>query len=614
MNKPIIITLTAAALLVLAGCAKEPGLADSGDITIEASVGAMTKVSYDGDKTAFTAGDKISVYAWLGSADAVPDKRVVDGVVNKLESSGSWKPEKQMLWKGVDEKHYFLGVFPARSIASFTADEFVLDPDDYTASDLLIATNLEGVSSKGGAVKLNFDHAMAKLVVNLKFRNQWDATPDVSSVTVSAKTAATVNYLTTAVTATGDASVVGLAAAASAPTGYELSYRCLAIPQEGVRKVTITIDNKNYNFISDSDIPLRSGEITTLCLNVGLDNIGLGSLTVTDWTAGTVFPDGDAEVPEDVLEDIWTYKHLREVYLSRFDINQDGILSQKEADAVTVMDISSAGLTQSLLGLWHFPNLTYLDCSDNDLGPVLRVNMNPKLEYLDCRHNNDIDHIWIAPGQVIKEMYLPKPDNPPISLKVNGQYAIVQEISKSFSFEASLNPEMTAESITWVSNLPGFDNVVHSLQGLTDNLSFDKAADIGDLESGKLYKMYVETPDGSRSNVVRFGVFGKDPIIYFEKPFREIGIQIEERMLFSVFFYPGEGESGTPSIKTIGEGCNRSFNSGVKIQEDEAIHWSKPGQKRVIVYFEKNGKKTSDTLSVNVETHIIEFEEHVGLE
>ena len=60
----------------------------------------------------------------------------------------------------------------------------------------------------------------------------------------------------------------------------------------------------------------------------------------------------------------------------------------------------------------------------------------------------------------------------------------------------------------------------------------------------------------------------------------------------------------------IGEGCNRSFNSGVKIQEDESIHWNKPGLKQVIVYYEKNGKRTRDTLFVNVviDPDIIEVE------
>ena len=131
-------------------------------------------------------------------------------------------------------------------------------------------------------------------------------------------------------------------------------------------------------------------------------------------------------------------------------------------------------------------------------------------------------------------------------------------------------------------------------------MNFEKGSDIGDLESGKLYKMFAKAPDGTRSNYVRFGIFGKDPIICFEKPRREFTALVDETVTFSVFFYPGEGESGTPSIKTIGEGVNRSFNAGFKIQEDEAIRWSQTGKKAIVVYFEIHGKRALDSLYVNV--------------
>lgn len=608
MNRAVKIVLTAAAMLALAGCGKEYGRNDTGIITIEANVEGMTKVSYDADRTAFTAGDRIAVYGWLGNASEVPATRVVDGVVNTLGTDGNWTPERPMLWKPTGGKHYFLGIFPERTVGSFTADAYELDPADYTASDLLIATNLGGMTSQDGMVNLNFTHAMAKLMVNLNFRSQWDATPAVSSVSVFAKTKATVSYLAKSVTATGTESAVELPAAASAPAGHSLSFSSIQVPQDGVRRVVITIDSKKYVYESASDIPLESGRYTTICLNVGRDRVDLGSLAVSDWMAGDNPPEGEAELVEDVLEDLRKYPDLCNVYLSRFDTNHDGILSRKEADAVTVMDVSSQGL-DNLLGTWLFPNLTRLDCSSNSFG-YLRVHMNPKLEYLDCRNNQILDCIWIAPGQVINEMYLPEPDNPPIDLVVNGQNTYAGEVSKPLSFEATLKSGLTAENLTWVSNLPGFGRVVHQIQGTTDMLRFERAADMGDLESGKLYTMYVETPDGSRSNIARFGVLGKDPLIYFEKPFRDIGVKVDQRLLFSVFFYPGEGESGTPSIKTIGEGCNRSFSSGVKIQEDESIYWDKPGQKKVIVYFEKNGKRTRDTLRVNVNTYIIRFEEH----
>ena len=187
-----------------------------------------------------------------------------------------------------------------------------------------------------------------------------------------------------------------------------------------------------------------------------------------------------------------------------------------------------------------------------------------------------------------------------IHIMVNGQATSVQESTKPFLFTAQLSATSIADSLIWESNAPKFKKVRHKISNFTDTLRYSKASEIGDLESGKLYEMYTVTPGGVKSNIVRFGIFGKDPIIFFEKPSNDTVVTIDDRILFSVFFYPGEGESGTPSIKTIGEGCNRSFNSGVKIGEDESIHWNKPGDKKVIVYFEKDGKRAADTLRVKV--------------
>ena len=295
MNKNIILFLVAAGLLLLVGCAKESGTADVDSITVEASIGQMTKVSYDGDKTAFTAGDKIAVYGWIGNADEVPDTRVVNGVVNTLGTDGKWTPESQMLWKNVRDEHYFLGVFPARTITNFKADEYILDPSKYTESDLLIATSLTGIKAQNNPVALTFDHAMAKLVVNLKFRSQWETAPAVTAVSATAKKTATVDYLAKALTATGTAEAVALTATSN------VAWSGLQVPQEGVRKISVTIDNKEYIFESATDIPLKSGEITVLSLTVGRDRIDLGSMTVTDWEAGTTLPEGEAEEYLDML-------------------------------------------------------------------------------------------------------------------------------------------------------------------------------------------------------------------------------------------------------------------------------------------------------------------------
>jgi hypothetical protein len=256
----------------------------------------------------------------MGSAAAVPDTRVVDGVRNTLGTDGKWTPATQMRWKTVTDAHYFLGVYPAKDVTNFTADAYTLDPAAYTASDLLIATNFgtgnAGLKASSGTVPLTFDHAMAKLNVNLKFRSQWDATPTVTSVTVTAKKTATVNYLTKAVTATGGASEVDIPAAATAATGYALSFSGLQVPQSGVTTVTVTIAGKTYVYESATDIPLESGKYTTLGLIVGKDKLELGSISVTDWEAGTTLPDGNA---------VLTYRHNGYEYVDMGEVDINGV-------------------------------------------------------------------------------------------------------------------------------------------------------------------------------------------------------------------------------------------------------------------------------------------------
>ena len=79
----------AAALLVLAACTNdhEPDYAPAKEIRVNASIGQMTRVTTDGNESAFETGDRISVYAWLGTADDA-QQLVVDNSVNTLGDDG----------------------------------------------------------------------------------------------------------------------------------------------------------------------------------------------------------------------------------------------------------------------------------------------------------------------------------------------------------------------------------------------------------------------------------------------------------------------------------------------------------------------------------------------
>lgn len=276
MKKHIILFL--AGMLALAGCNKEIDRVDNYCITINASIGAMTKVA----DTGFADGDRIAVYAWTGDANTIPDHRVVDGVVNTFDGS-RWTPVSQMLWKNTKDEHYFLGISPVRTISDFTDDPFALDPADYDGSDLLVARNLNGLTLDDGAVDLQFNHLMARLNVNLKFPGEWDAVPEVNSIIVKTKTKASVNYLSASVTPSSDDAESVEIPATAVVDGYDKSYSVLQIPQDGVRVIVIIIGERTYMYESPSDIPLSAGKYTTLGLTVGRESIELADISVSNW-------------------------------------------------------------------------------------------------------------------------------------------------------------------------------------------------------------------------------------------------------------------------------------------------------------------------------------------
>ena len=311
MKKYIIIA--AAAALCLTACNKEGGVADNRTITVEASIGAMTKATYDGNKSAFAAGDSLSLFAWLGENTSIPAKLVVNNVTNKLGEDGKWAPATQMLWDDMTSQHYFMAVSPARKVQSFTADAFVLDPaaDKYQQSDLLIATNVTGLVATSNPVSLAFDHAMAKLNVKLAFRNQWtpgnppvapNTEAKVKALEATAKDNATIDYLKKSVTATGNATQLAMNKIKNA------NWTVLMVPQEGFRTITIKLEgnddwlggNDTYVFTHTADIPLVSGKYTTLNLIVGRDQITLDKdgIIINDWVAGETIDNGEAQVPD----------------------------------------------------------------------------------------------------------------------------------------------------------------------------------------------------------------------------------------------------------------------------------------------------------------------------
>ena len=261
-------------------------------ITVSTSIGNMTRVATDekGGQT-FEEGDEISVYAWTGDATVAPEtrERVVNNAINKL-TNGSWVSNPQMLWKNNRDKHYFIGVYPIAAISDLSAGEYTFDETKQVESDLLVAVNKDGLSynvDEQQPVPLTFTHVMAKLVVNLTYKNQWGTEgPTVDKVVVgNAAKKATINYLTKVVTPSTTAKEDF-----SLPEITEnTKYVSVIIPQEEVKQLTIVIGGKNFVYDNGTPFKLESGKITTINLEVGRDEIKLGDVKITDWEDGSTF-------------------------------------------------------------------------------------------------------------------------------------------------------------------------------------------------------------------------------------------------------------------------------------------------------------------------------------
>ena len=265
-------------------------------INIDAQLSQPTKTTIAADGTmSFTSGDAISVYAWTGSASTLPttaDGFVVAGNTNTFNGS-TWTASPQMLWKDLTSPHFFIATYPQRDI---TQTNFTLYTSKQSECDVMVATNL-GTDSKGiiateTAIPLAFDHLMAKLQVNLQFRNQWgESGPTSVAVSINSKGSATIDYLAKSVTPTGDASYINLPSVAAAVEGYAKSYESIVIPVSDLKNIKIAIDGHDYIYTHDTAIQLQGGKTTIVNLMVGRNEITLGSMSIKGWEELVVIGD-----------------------------------------------------------------------------------------------------------------------------------------------------------------------------------------------------------------------------------------------------------------------------------------------------------------------------------
>lgn len=297
MNRKHFLIALVPVLAVLGSCHKHNENVETPKyITVSTSIGTVTKVATNADGSQnFVAGDQISVYAWTGDANVAPAiaDRVVNNSVNTLGNDGKWIAQPQMLWKNLQDKHYFVSVYPvtATAVDDLANYNFTVNVTDQAASDLLVATELNGKIAENNPVSLTFDHVMATVNVELSFRNQWGGTPTVENVTLgNVSTVSSVNLLTKGITA----SDTDRADVAILQVTDNVKYTSVIVPQTGVSKVAIKIGGKDFIYTHNSDFKFESGKITTIKLIVGRNQVDLGEVTINDWQSGDTIDGGEA--------------------------------------------------------------------------------------------------------------------------------------------------------------------------------------------------------------------------------------------------------------------------------------------------------------------------------
>lgn len=154
------------AVLAIASCTKEQSLEDN---TIKFNIGfASTRAT----ATAFESGDQISLYAVEYDGATQMPLQVGGNYLNNelLTFDGTdWDAARTLYWsQNACDFYAFYPYQPTIGSIEKYPFQIALDQDGagYEASDLLYAS-ATNVSRTEGAVNLNFNHMMSKIIVNL---------------------------------------------------------------------------------------------------------------------------------------------------------------------------------------------------------------------------------------------------------------------------------------------------------------------------------------------------------------------------------------------------------------------------------------------------------------
>ena len=175
--KKSIYTLAFATLL-MAGCDKEvepQAVANTNELRVEASVGGGTRVT----GTAFDEGDTFGLFAVEYVDGKVAEVQPWGNYLNNEAMTlvdGVWQANRTLYWS--EASCDFYGIYPYHEMPSMDKVIFEVATDQstettdealggYEASDIMWAKS-EGVTREDGAVNLQFEHLMSRVVVNIE--------------------------------------------------------------------------------------------------------------------------------------------------------------------------------------------------------------------------------------------------------------------------------------------------------------------------------------------------------------------------------------------------------------------------------------------------------------
>lgn len=266
-------------------------------------ISSMAEKAFSRASAAYT-GETLGLCLEYGAVD-----KYNTGIVRWDNVGGSWEASTQMLWKSATDAVHVYAYAPFQGNATDVKSlPFAIIPDQTSgteAADLVYEHIPAFVPSTGlddkQALRIDFNHALVKLTLNLTFGDQFaGTTPVVESVKLN-KTASYINFNLT----TGEIAIDPEYAAqdilmhAKAVNQYEAIFYPSQGQQPGEKMIEVTMsDQKVYQYIVPaSGLNLKAGKAYEMNLKVGKDKMLLfNDLSIKAWETATGLTGGEAEM------------------------------------------------------------------------------------------------------------------------------------------------------------------------------------------------------------------------------------------------------------------------------------------------------------------------------